>query len=243
MIALKTSHRIRLVGYVTLVGASIFWVDGCATRQAELKQEIEVLLRQTRDEVRQETNRMDMEIAQLRSEVGQLHAAVGQIDSKVGRLGSDVGQLGSDVALLQIDTRKNGTSMVDLAMRVNQLDRRVARGDKPSPASEERAARRGDVRDGPVGPQGATEAVPSPSAEPGKTIKHGMSQQEILRLFGNPHGMERILDSVYWYYADGELKGQYVRFDATTGNVNGWSTFSPEHFQIDLRTTQGGPMR
>ena len=42
---------------------------------------------------------------------------------------------------------------------------------------------------------------------------------------------------------EGELKGQYIRFDATTSNVNGWSTFSPQHFQIDLRTTQGGPLR
>ena len=70
-----------------------------------------------------------------------------------------------------------------------------------------------------------------------------MSQQEILRLFGNPHSMEKILDSVYWYYADGELKGQYVRFDATTGYVNGWSSFSPQPFQIDLRATPRRPMR
>jgi hypothetical protein len=34
-----------------------------------------------------------------------------------------------------------------------------------------------------------------------------------------------------------------VRFDATTGSVNGWSTFSPRHFEIDLRTTQGGHVR
>lgn len=46
------------------------------------------------------------------------------------------------------------------------------------------------------------------------------------------------MDSVYWYYADGELKGQYVRFDATTRFVNGWSTFVPA-FQLDLQTTQG----
>ena len=57
-----------------------------------------------------------------------------------------------------------------------------------------------------------------------------------------PHSMEKILDSVYWYYADGELKGQYVRFDATTGYVNGWSSFSPQPFQIDLRATPRRPM-
>lgn len=48
-----------------------------------------------------------------------------------------------------------------------------------------------------------------------------MTQQDVLRTFGSPHGQERILDSVYWYYADDELKGQYVRFDATTRSVNG----------------------
>jgi hypothetical protein len=70
-----------------------------------------------------------------------------------------------------------------------------------------------------------------------------MSQQEILRMFGNPHSTEKILDSIYWYYADGELKGQYVRFDGTTGYVNGWSAFSPQPFQIDLRATPTRPMR
>jgi outer membrane protein assembly factor BamE (lipoprotein component of BamABCDE complex) len=73
-------------------------------------------------------------------------------------------------------------------------------------------------------------------------LKHGMTQQDVLRTFGSPHGQEQILDSVYWYYADGELKGQYVRFDATTRSVNGWSTFAPA-FQLDLQTTQGGHVR
>jgi hypothetical protein len=70
-----------------------------------------------------------------------------------------------------------------------------------------------------------------------------MSQQEVLRLFGNPREIERVLDSVYWYYGDGKLKGEYVRFDATTGQVNGWSPYSPQHFQLDLRTTQEGLVR
>ena len=243
IIAPKISHRIHLAGYATLVLVSLFWIVGCATNKAELKQEIEVLLNQTREEVRQETKRMDLEIAQLRSEVGELHSAVGGVNSKVGRLGSEVGRLGSDVALLQIDMRKSDTSMVDLATRVNQLDRRVVKSEKPSPSNGERASQPGDAPDRAVSVPVATDAPPSPAEDPTKSLKHGMSQQDILRVFGPPHGKERILDSVYWYYADGELKGQYVRFDATTGNVNGWSTFSPQHFQIDLRTTQGGPLR
>jgi SmpA / OmlA family len=243
IIAPKISHRIHLAGYATLVLVSLFWIVGCATNKAELKQEIEVLLNQTREEVRQETKRMDLEIAQLRSEVGQLHSAVGGVNSKVGRLGSEVGRLGSDVALLQIDMRKSDTSMVDLATRVNQLDRRVVKSEKSSPSNEERASRPGDAQDRAVSAPVATDASPPLAEDPTKSLKHGMSQQDILHIFGPPHGKERILDSIYWYYADGELKGQYIRFDATTGNVNGWSTFSPQHFQIDLRTTQGGPLR
>jgi hypothetical protein len=242
MIAPHTSHRVNLLGYATLVVISLFWIVGCATKKAELMQEIEVLLQQTREEVRQETNRMDTEIARLRSEVGQLHSTVGQVDSKVGRLGAAVGQLGSEVALMQTDMRKNDTSIVDLAIRVNQLDQHVVRSDRPSPSNGERPSQLGDVSGSPISPQQAVNAVPSPSARPGKTLKHGMSQQEILHTFGNPHSMERILDSVYWYYADGELKGQYVRFDATTGYVNGWSTFSTQHFQIDLEARPGGPV-
>src|SRR5882724_4555524 len=118
MITLHTSHRIHLVGYAMPVVISLRCIVGCATNKAELMQEIEVLLQQTREEVRQETNRMDMEVARLRSDVGQLH-------SKVGRLGSAVGQVGSEVTLLRTDMRKNDTSVVDLAMRVNQLDQRV----------------------------------------------------------------------------------------------------------------------
>jgi hypothetical protein len=243
MIPLNTFHRISLVSYAILVMVSLVWIAGCATKQAELKQEIEVLLQQTKDEVRQDTNRMDIEIARLRAEVGQLHSAVGKVDTKVGRLGAEVGQVGSDVALLQIDMRKNDTSMVDLAMRVNQIDRRVVRSEKQMPSSGETASKPGDVSGRSLAPQVTADALPSPSREPANPLKHGMSQPEVLRMFGNPHGTERILDSIYWYYAEGELKGQYVRFDATTGYVNGWSTFSPRHFQIDLRTTQGGPSR
>jgi hypothetical protein len=237
MIALHTSHRNHLVGYAMPVVISLLWIVGCATNKAELMQEIDVLLQQTREEVRQETNRMDMEIARLRSDVGELHSAVGQVNSKVGHLGAAVGQVGSEVTLLRTDMRKNDTSIVDLAMRVNQLDQRLVRSDMPSPSNDEGASQPGEARGRPISPPQATDAVTSPSTEPSKSLKQGMSQQEILHMFGNPHSTENILDSVYWYYADGELKGQYVRFDATTGYVNGWSSFSPQPFQIDLRAT------
>ena len=243
IIVLNTSHRIRLVSYTILGMVSMVGITGCATDKAELKQEIVVLLQQTKDEVKQETSRMDVEIARIREEVGHLHSAVGNVDSKVGRIGSEVGQVRSDVGLLQIDMRKNDTSMVDLAMHVNQLDRRVLRNEKQLPSDREQASKLGDGDGNPLAAQTVPNALPSISAEPADSLKHGMSQPEVLRKFGNPHGKERILDSIYWYYAEGELKGQYVRFDATTGNVNGWSTFSPNHFQIDLRTTQGRPTR
>jgi hypothetical protein len=130
--------------------------------------------------------------------------------------------------------------MVDLARRVNQLDQRVEKSDWQSPSNGERALQGGDIRVDPGDPRRATD--PSPSAAPGKTLRYGMSQQEILSMYGNPHSTEKILDSVYWYYADGEIEGQYVRFDATTGYVNGWSTSSPQHIQIDLRSTHKGTM-
>jgi hypothetical protein len=235
MIALHTSRKRHLFGSVSFGVTALLWIGGCAPNKAALMQEIEVLLQQTREEVRQEAHRMDTEIARLRSEVGQ-------VDAKVGRLGSAVGQLGSEVALMQLDMRKNDTSIVDLVKRVNQLDQRVGQMDTASSSNSEGDADLGDVSGSPMRPQRAADAVASPSVKPGITLKLGMSQREILRLFGNPHSMERILDAVYWYYADGELKGQYVRFDATTGQVNGWSTSSTQRFQIDLRTTQERPV-
>ena len=243
MLALHTSDRIYLVGYTIPVAISLLWIVGCATNKAELMQEIDGLLQQTREEVRQETNRMDMEIARLRADVGQLHSAVGQVDSKVAHLGSAVGQVGSEVTLLRTDMRKNDTSIVDLAVRVNQLDQRMVRSGMQSPANDERALPHGEARSSPINSQTAAEAVSSSSAEPSKALKQGMSQQEILRRYGKPHSTEKVLGSVYWYYADGELKGQYVRFDGTTGSVKGWSSFSPEPFQIDLRATPTRPMR
>ena len=243
MIAAYTPYRNGLVKHTTLAVASLLWMAGCATSTSGLRKEIKVLLEQTMDEVRQETGRMDTELAQLRSEVVQLRSAVGQADSKVGRVGAEVRQLGSEVSLIQTDMRKNDTSLVDLAVRVNQLDRRVAKGESQSPQNGERVSRAADGRGSAVGQPMAATAVSSPPEASAKALKRGMPQQEVLRLFGNPHSEERILDSIYWYYADGELKGQYVRFDATTGSVNGWSIFSPEHFQIDLRTTQEGHRR
>jgi septal ring factor EnvC (AmiA/AmiB activator) len=264
MRALHHSHRHHLVRAATLVVLGCAWMSGCATKTSELKQEIEVLLKQTVDQVRQETNRMDTEIAQIRSEVVQLRSDVGRVDSRVGRLKSDVRQLGSEVNLLQTDVQKNDTSLVDLAVRVNQLDRRVAKSDKSASPNGEHTSRPSEIagaqpnspvaaaavpseRAEPAGaqpnPPVAAAAVSSERAEPVKGLKQGMSQQDVLRLLGNPHEIERVLDSVYWYYGDGELQGGYVRFDATSGQVNGWSTVSPQHFQLDLRTTQGGYVR
>jgi outer membrane murein-binding lipoprotein Lpp len=242
-VAQNTSHRNGLVRYATLAVVNWLWIAGCATNTAELKQEIEVLLKQTMDEVRQEKNRMDSEIARLKSEVGQLRSTVGRVDSTVGHLDSEIGQLGSELALMQIDMRKNDTSLVDLAVRVNQLDRRATKRERQAPQNGERALKPAGGRGSAGDQQTAAVPVASPPEEPAKALKYGMSQQKVLRMFGNPHAQERILDSVYWYYADGELKGQYVRFDAMTGYVNGWSTFSPQSFQLDLRTAPGGPVR
>jgi septal ring factor EnvC (AmiA/AmiB activator) len=223
------SRRHGPVGSLLLAVASLLWMAGCTANTAELKQEIGVLLKQTMDEVRQETNRMDTEIAQIRSEVVQLRSEVEQIDSKADSLSTEVGQLGSEVALVRNEVSMNSTSLVDLAVHVNQLDRRQARSAR---AAQQNGGRGSRAANGHGAPEDIT-----------KTLKHGMTQQEVRRLFGNPQGKERYLDSVYWYYAEGKLKGQYVRFDATTGYVNGWSTFSPQVFQLDLRTTQGGHVR
>jgi septal ring factor EnvC (AmiA/AmiB activator) len=243
MRALHDSRGHHLLRAAALVVLGCVWMSGCAARTSELKQEIEVLLKQTMDQVRQETNRMDTEIAQVRSQVVQLRSEVGHVDSKVGRLRADVRQLGSDVNLLQTDARKNDASLVDLAVRVNQLDRRVARNDKSSSENEERTSRPSETADPQPNPPVAAAAVSSGRVQPVKGLKQGMSEQDVVRLFGNPHEIERVLDSVYWYYGDGELQGGYVRFDATSGRVNGWSTVSPQHFQLDLRTTRGGPVR
>jgi outer membrane murein-binding lipoprotein Lpp len=249
VIAPNTSHKNGPGRYVIFAVVGWLWVTGCAAKTSGLKQEVEVLLRQTMDQVRRETRRMDTEIAQLRSEVVRLRSEVKQVDSKVGQFGSDVGQLGTEVALLQTDVHRNDASLVDMAVRVNQLDRRLAKGERQALQNGAWTSRPADARGRLGGRPVATAAGFSPRAVPSaredttKALKQGMSQQEVLRMFGNPHGTEKILDSVYWYYADGELKGQYVRFDATTGDVNGWSTFSPQYFQIDLRTTQGGHVR
>jgi hypothetical protein len=243
MTALHTCHRIRLVRHATPVVIGLLWIAGCATDKAKLMQEIGALLQQTREEVRQETNRMDMEIARLRADVGQLHSAVGEVDSKVGNLGSVVGEVGSEVTLLQTDMRKNDVSIVDLAVRVNQLDQRTARGAMPARSNDARGLQRGEAHRSPISPEKTADAVASPAAEPSKALKQGMSQQEIVQMFGTPHSTEQILDSVYWYYADGELRGQYVRFDAATGRVNGWSSFSAQPFQLDLRATPRRPVR
>jgi septal ring factor EnvC (AmiA/AmiB activator) len=228
--------------YTTLAVASLLWMAGCAGNTTALKQEIEGLLKQTMDEVRQETNRMDTEMARIRSEVGQLRSDVGQVDSNVKSLGSAVGQLGSEVALVQSDVGMNNTSLVSLAVQVNQMDRRLAKSEKQALQSGERASKPADANDNSTSQQGEA-AVPPAQEDITPALKHGMTQQEVMRLFGSPHGKERYLDSLYWYYAEGKLEGQYVRFDATTGYVNGWSTFSPQVFQLELRTTQGGHVR
>jgi TolA-binding protein len=211
---------------------------GCATQTAELRHELEGLLQQTLAQVRQESQRVDGEVAQLRAAVGQLRSEVGQVDSRVGRLRSDVRQLGSDVSLLQTNARKSDTSLVDLAVRVNQLDRRVGRREAAAAEDGERPAAAGSPQPTPPGAAGA--AAPM-AAGPG--LRPGMSQQDVVRLLGQPHEVERVLDAVYWYYGDGALQGGYVRFDAASGQVNGWSPVAPQPFQLELRTTQGGPVR
>jgi outer membrane murein-binding lipoprotein Lpp len=238
------THRFDLVRAATLAVISCMWLAGCATHTTKLKQEVEVLLKQTMDEVRQETGRIDTEMAQMRSEIVQLRSEVGQVDSKVDRLGSEVSQVGSEVALLQTDVQKNDASLVGLAVRVNQLDRRVATPHPPAPQNGQRTSRPQEAVVGQQLDRAVTTApLPVQREEMPKTLKHGMSQQDVLRLFGDPYRIERILDAIYWYYGDGDLKGEYVRFNATSGQVNGWSSLTPQSFQIDLRTMQGGHAR
>jgi uncharacterized protein (DUF3084 family) len=241
------ARRYYPVRAATLMVIGCMWVTGCATYTSKLKQEVEVLLKQTMDEVRQETGRVDTEMALMRSELVRLRSEVGQVDSKVDRLGSEVNQVGSEVALLQTDVQKNDASLVDLAVHINQLDRRVARNDKPVPQNGERPSR---TQEPVVGQQldaaATTRSIPiqqDQREETTKALKQGMSQQDVLRLFGDPYRIEKILDAIYWYYGDGDLKGEYVRFNATSGWVNGWSSFASQPFQIDLRTTQGGQAR
>jgi septal ring factor EnvC (AmiA/AmiB activator) len=216
---------------------------GCATHNAELKQEIEVLLKQTMAEVKSETRRMDADMEQIRSEVMQLRSEVGHVDAKVGRVETQVGRIGSDVTLLQTDAEKSDASLVDLAVRVNQLDRRVGKTDNPAAQHDGRIPQASEAVAPPAAPSETASVVAPGRIEMSKQLQHGMSEQDVIRLFGNPHGIEKVLDSIYWYYGDGELQGEYVRFDAKNGKVNGWSIVSPPDFQLDLRTTQGGHVR
>jgi outer membrane murein-binding lipoprotein Lpp len=237
----RRPNCLRAAIFVVIGG---IWLTGCATETAKLKQEVEVLLKQTMDEVRLETSRMDTEMAQMRSDLVRLRSEVGQVDSKVDRLGSEVSQVGSEVTLLQTEVQKNDASLVGLAVRVNQLDRRAVSGDMPTPQSGERTSDPREAVEGqPLDPAVTTAPTPVQREQPAKILKQGMSQQDVQRLFGNPYRIERVLDAIYWYYGDGDLKGEYVRFNAMSGQVNGWSSFTPQSFQIDLRTTQGSHVR
>lgn len=230
------SRRAWCIPPTALSLVALLGMAGCSTSTAQLRQEVQRLLRQTKEELQLETNRLGAELAQIRAEVGQLKTDVGQLGSKMGRLGSDVGQLDSEVALLQSDVKRNNSSLVNLTVRVNQIDRRLARegveAAQPPPGAAGLANRRHDERE----PASAASAG-APGAAPPNGLRYGMTEQDVLRLFGSPHGRERVLDSIYWYYADGELKGQYVRFDAATGQVSGWSSFSPQPIQLDFRTS------
>jgi SmpA / OmlA family len=160
-------------------------ITGCATKTAALKAEVQALLKQTMDEVH------------------------------------------------------NDTSLVDLAMRVNQIDRRVSRGEGASVQGQIQASAPSEARANLVSrPAKAVNSSSQGGATP-STLKRGMTQQEVMRLFGEPHAVEQVLGGVYWYYAAGELKGQYVRFDASTGHVNGWSRVAPQLLQLNFRVTPG----
>jgi septal ring factor EnvC (AmiA/AmiB activator) len=239
MIAVDQSRRYWLVGYAALSVVGLLWITGCATRTAALKAEVQTLLKQAMDDVHVETNRLDTEIAQIRSEVKHLSSEVEQADAKVGRLGKEVRQLGSEVALVQSDVRHNDTSLVDLAVRVNQIDRRLSRSDSASEQNQAQASGPSDARPNRVSrPSKAGHASSQDGATP-SALKRGMTQQEVLRLFGQPHAVERMVDAVYWYYADGQLKGQYIRFDASTGHVNAWSSFAPQLPQLNFQISPG----
>jgi septal ring factor EnvC (AmiA/AmiB activator) len=219
--------------------AGLLWITGCATKTSALKAEVQALLKQTMDEVHVETNRLDTEMAQIKAEVKQLTSEVEQTQSKVGGLGKEVSQLGSEVTLVQSDVRHNDTSLVDLAMRVNQIDRRVSRSEGASVQSQPQAPEPSEARTDQVSrPAKAVNSSSQGSATP-RTLKQGMTQQEVMRVFGEPHAVEQVLDAVYWYYADGELKGRYIRFDASTGRVNGWSSFAPPLPQLNFHISRG----
>lgn len=236
----SNTHQYSLKRAVVWMVLGCFGVGGCATNKAELKQEIEVLLKQTRDELKVETRRMDADMEQIKAEIIRLRSDVGHVEAIVGRVETHVSHIGSEVSLLQAEAEKSDTALVDLVVRMNQLDRRMGKADKPAGHNGDQLAGAADDGERTPNPALATTPMPPERVETSKALQYGMTEQDVLRLFGNPHGIERVMDSVYWYYGDGDLQGEYVKFDAKSGRVSDWSTTSPQPFQLDLRKTQRG---
>jgi uncharacterized coiled-coil protein SlyX len=209
--------RPKPLRYALLTVVGLIILAGCATPQRELSQEVQGLLEQEAEaKNRRQTTRMDSAIAHLHAEVARLQAAVDYTDDLLGTLTGRIQTLEQQLAASE---RHSTQDLMLLTGRMQALERQLAAQAEPFGPSPEQASKlpadRGSQARQPTR-QGSVFAQPGPSPH-GITL--GMTQAEVLRRFGQPHSTERVSNFIYWYYAEGELAGQYVCFDATTDRV------------------------
>ncbi len=218
-------HRRRPLRCALLVVVNLTILAGCATPRQELSQEVQGLLEQEAEAKNQrQTTRMDSAIAQLHTEVSRLQAAVDYTDNLLRSLTGRIQGLEQQLATSE---RQSTQNQMLLTGRIQALERQLAAAAAPSGPTPQQASKPpGDRGSQPRQPtrEGSVFAQPGPSPQ-GITL--GMTQAEVRRRFGQPHSTERVSNFIYWYYAEGELAGQYVCFDGTTDRVVARGGFTP----------------
>jgi uncharacterized coiled-coil protein SlyX len=219
------NRRPRPLRHALLWVVSLIILSGCATPPQELSHEVRGLLKQEAEaENRRQSTRMDSAIARLHTEIARLQAAVDHTDDVLGTL---TGRIQALEQQLTARERQSGQDLMLLTGRIQALERQLAaHATPPGPTPEQTSKAPGDRASQARQParEGSVFAQPGPAPN-GITL--GMTQAEVLRRFGRPHSTERVANFIYWYYAEGELAGQYLCFDATTDRVIARGGFNP----------------
>ena len=196
---------------------SILWLlilAGCATQKGVESSDTREQLGTVRDE-----------IGQLRAAIGRLQGDVGLIDRSLGKLAGRLEALDQRVTASESrprptaevprpEPRRARTEASEVPVKKAPEPESRPASSAPGPIVSERSeARGGQARQPSMEASAATREGP-------KGLRQGMTQEDVRRLWGNPHSTQVTVFYLYWNYPD----KKWVSF-AWTGHVRAWEGF------------------
>lgn len=205
----------RLICGATLSIWGLLLLTGCATGKAfeapDLRGQLEIVRAEV-NQLRSDTTHLQSDLKQTTESLQKLAERLHQLDRRfavtAGQSPQTKGQLPSEavqelkraVEVLLEKALETESRLTGVESRLSEARRLEERRRQPSQQRTETSEASQQVR---------------------KELKHGMTQEEVRRMLGNPTSTEGTPVLLYWYYS----AEKYVYFSTDSGRLRGWRGF------------------